>query len=48
MATKTEVLGVKVTKEEKEEIKRLAEEADVSVSKYIYRILFNKKPKAED
>ena len=43
MATKTETLTIKVTPEEKEEIKRLAEKEDVTVSKYLYRMLFPKK-----
>ena len=43
MATKTETLTIKVTPEEKEEIKRLAEKEDVTVSKYLYRMLFSKK-----
>jgi uncharacterized protein (DUF1778 family) len=43
MATKTECIGVKVTPEEKEYIKRLAAEEDITVSKYIYRVLFPRK-----
>lgn len=43
MATKTETLTIKVTPKEKEEIKRLAEKEDVTVSKYLYRMLFPKK-----
>ena len=42
MAIKTETLTIKVTPEEKEQIKQLADRADVSVSKYLYRILFPK------
>ena len=45
MATKTETLTIKVTPEEKEKIKRLAEKEDVTVSKYLYRMLFPKKMK---
>ena len=48
MATKTAVLSIKVTEEERQQIIKKAEEADVSVSKYLYRIVFGKKPKAED
>lgn len=43
MATKTETLTVKVSPEEKEKIKELATQEDVSVSKYLYRILFGRK-----
>ena len=39
MAAKTEVIGIKVTPEEKEFIKREAERQDVSVSKLLYRVL---------
>ena len=39
---KTETIGVKVTPAEKELIQKRAEAADVTVSKYIYRILFPK------
>ena len=39
MATKVEVLSIKVSTEEKEFIKREAERQDVSVSKLLYRIL---------
>ena len=46
MAAKTEVIGIKVTPEEKEFIKREAEREDVSVSKLLYRLIkkefFNK------
>ena len=41
MATKTETVTIKVTPEEKERIKQLAQEADVSVSKLLYRILLS-------
>ena len=43
MATKTETLTIKVTPEEKEKIKELATQEDVSVSKYLYRLLFRRK-----
>lgn len=39
MAIKTEVISIKVSPEEKERIKQLAQEDDVSVSKLLYRIL---------
>lgn len=46
MATKTEVIGIKVTPEEKEFIKKEAERQDVTVSKLLYRLIkkefFNK------
>ena len=46
MAAKTEVIGIKVTPEEKEIIKREAERQDVTVSKLLYRLIkkefFNK------
>ena len=40
MATKTETIAIKVTPEEKELIKRLAQEQDITVSKYLYKIIF--------
>jgi predicted DNA binding CopG/RHH family protein len=39
MATKTETLTIRVTEEEKEKVKKLAEAADVTVSKYLHKIL---------
>lgn len=39
MATKVEVLSIKVSTEEKEFIKREAERQDVSVSKLLYRVI---------
>jgi hypothetical protein len=42
MATKTETVGVKVTPEEKEKLKQLAEAADMTISKYLHRIIFPK------
>lgn len=39
MATKTETLTIKVSPEEKQRIKELAEKDDVTVSKYLYRII---------
>lgn len=40
MAVKTETIAIKVTPEEKELIKRLAQEQDITVSKYLYKIIF--------
>lgn len=40
MATKTETLTIKVSPEEKEQIKLLAAEKDQTVSKYLYNKLF--------
>lgn len=40
MATKTETIAIKVAPEEKEKIKKLAAAADVTVSKYLYNIIF--------
>ena len=39
---KTEVIYFKVSPEEKDEIKKMAQDADMSVSKYIYRLIFPK------
>lgn len=38
--TKTETIAIKVTPEEKELIQKLAEKDDVTVSKFLYRIIF--------
>lgn len=40
MAVKTETLTIKVSPEEKEIIKKLAEAADMTVSKYLYGQIF--------
>jgi hypothetical protein len=40
MATKTETLTIKVSPEEKKQIKDLAAEQDVSVSKLLHKLLF--------
>ena len=40
MAVKTETIAIKVAPEEKELIKRLAQEQDVTVSKFLYKIIF--------
>jgi hypothetical protein len=39
MAIKTEVVAIKVSPEEKNKIKKIAEEQDITVSKLLYRIL---------
>lgn len=44
-STKTESISFKVTPEEKQKIKELADKQDVTVSKYLYRILFPKEEK---
>ena len=38
--TKTETIAIKVTPEEKELIQKLAQKDDVTVSKFLYRIIF--------
>ena len=40
MATKTETLTIKVSEEQKEKIKQAAEAQDMTVSKYLYKLLF--------
>lgn len=42
MAIKTETLTLKVTPEEKELIKKMAEEQDITVSKLLYKMVFKK------
>ena len=39
MAVKTETLTIKVSAEEKEMIKKMAEKEDITVSKLLYRML---------
>lgn len=39
---KTASISLKVTPEEKQKIKELAAKDDVTVSKYLYRLIFNK------
>lgn len=39
MAVKTETLAIKVSPEEKEKIKKMAEKEDITVSKLLYRML---------
>lgn len=52
MATKADVLSIRVSPEEKELVKRDAERQDISVSKLLYRILkkeyFDKEAAAND
>lgn len=40
--TKTASISIKVTPEEKQKIKELAEKQDVTISKYLYRLIFPK------
>lgn len=40
MAIKTETLTIKVSPEEKERIRKLAETADQTISKYLYNLVF--------
>lgn len=40
MAIKTETLSIKVSPQEKEYIKQLAEKEDVTISKLLYKIIF--------
>ena len=47
-STKTETIAIKVTPEEKELIQKLAERDDVSVSKFLYRIVFKEVQKDGD
>ena len=47
MAVKTETIAIRVSIEEKEYIKELAEKEDITVSKLLYKMLF-KKESAED
>lgn len=47
MAVKTETLTIKVSPEEKERIKQLAQEKDWTVSKYLYNMLFKDQEEAE-
>ena len=42
MATKTETLTIKVSQEEKAKIKQLAIEKDCSVSKLLYKLIFER------
>lgn len=40
MGAKTETIAIKVSPEEKERIKQLAQEKDWTVSKYLYKLIF--------
>lgn len=42
MATKTESVAIKVSPEEKEYIKAQATKKDMTVSKYLYKLIFQK------
>ena len=42
MATKTETIAIKVSKEEKAKIQAQAAQEDVTVSKLLYRMIFKK------
>lgn len=44
-STKTASISIKVTPEEKEKIRELAEKQDVTISKYLYRLIFPKEEK---
>jgi len=46
--TKTETLAIKVTPEDKEKIKRMAEERDVTVSKLLYKMLIENIQEVQD
>jgi hypothetical protein len=48
MATKTETLSIKVAPEEKEQIKHEAAAADMTVSKYLHRLIFTEKELQEN
>lgn len=48
MATKTETVTIKVTPEEKEYIKQEAEKLDITVSKYLHKIVFKEVKKDGD
>lgn len=39
MAIKTESVAIKVSPEEKQKIKKLAEDANTTVSKYLYKLI---------
>lgn len=43
--TKTASISIKVTPEEKEKIRELAEKQDVTISKFLYRLIFPKEDK---
>lgn len=39
MAIKTEIISIRVSPEEKEKIKRMAEKQDITVSKLLYKVI---------
>ena len=41
MAIKTETISVKVSAEEKAQIKEIAQEQELTISKLLYKIIFN-------
>lgn len=48
MKTKTETVAIRVTPEEKERLKALAAADDVTVSKYLYRLVFKREDSVLD
>lgn len=48
MAIKTETVAIKVSPDEKETIKQLAQQQDITVSKLLYRILVKELLKNEN
>ena len=45
---KTETIGIKVTEKEKELVKKLAEEANTSVSRFLHKIVFDALAKGKE
>ena len=48
MAIKTETVAIKISPEEKEKIKALAQRDDVTVSKYLYKLLIKNLEEKKD
>lgn len=48
MATKTETVAIKVTPEEKQTIKEDAAAADMTVSKYLHRLIFSQEEEVNE
>ena len=46
--SKTETIGIKVTEKEKELVKKLAEEANTSVSRFLHKIVFDALAKGKE
>ena len=46
--SKTETIGIKVTEKEKELVKKLAEEANTSVSRFLHKIVFDALAKSKE